>query len=248
MSTISTAPLYLLPLIAGFKFLSDWEKTRYDLVRFDGQRLYFKAAFAGYLLVVLLFVLIAAGYSAQHCVSLMLLGQCCDLKMPESDALMLISLSGSPIAGYLIPKLLNFFTDEIKYLEKALNANELELVLWDAVYRESLILVDLNDRKAYAGYVFTSPELTRGNRKYIYFLPMISGFRDSEQKLAFTTFYEEIIRKVDKDLEHLDVNSFMVAVPVREVRSIRLFDVAAYVEFNDDNQNEDSNKQRGATI
>lgn len=247
MSTISTAPLYLLPLIAGFKFLSDWEKTRYDLVRFDGQRLYFKAAFAGYLLVVLLFFLIAAGYAVQHCISLIFADQCCKLEIPDRDVLLLLSLSASPIAGYFVPKLLNIFTDEFKYLEKALNANELELVLWDAVYRESLILVDLSDGKAYAGYVFTSPELTRGNRKYVYFLPMMSGYRDSEQRLTFITFYEEIIRKVDKDLEHLDINSFMVAVPVRDVRSIRLFDVAAYVEFNSDLQKEDHSEKCDTT-
>lgn len=233
MSSVPTA-FYFLPLLAGFVLLKDTELSRYELVRHSGHQLYFRVAFWGFIVALSSFLLMLLLIRSIEFVS-------CDgsrqglREMAQflADRHLLLSLSLSPILGWIIPRAVNWFADEYKWLWKALEKNELERLLAIAVMRDSLIMLSLKNEKVYCGYISNTPDPSFGDKRYIDLVPVISGYRDSEHRVVFTTKYDDALNGYSGDLSHLDDDSLVIVIPIREVVSARMFDAEAYAAFNE---------------
>lgn len=228
------AAFYFLPLLAGFVLLKDTELSRYELVRHSGHQLYFRVAFWGFIVALSSFVLLLLLIKSIEFVSCN--GSRQDLRTMTqflADHHMLLSLSLSPLLGWIIPRPVNFIADEYKWLWKALEKNELEKLLAIAVMRDSLIMLSLKNEKVYCGYISNTPDPSFGEKRYIDLIPVISGYRDSEHRVVFTTKYDEALNGYSGNLEHLDEDSLVVVIPIREVVSARMFDAEAYAAFNE---------------
>ena len=232
MDSVPT-PLFILPLLAGFVFLKDVEIYRYEMVRLNGHQLYFRVAFWGFLFAVLIYLalwILAAIWSslvAYECLNFSI-----SLATQLNQFKLSLALVLSPLIGWIVAKPINWFADEYKWLWKALEKNELEMLLALAVVRDSLVMLTLGNGKVYCGYVDSIPDPARGDKKYINLLPVLSGYRDDEHNVVLTTKYKEILNRIPTDLDHLDYDNFTVVLPVRELVSIRLFDPEAYEAFN----------------
>ena len=103
-----------------------------------------------------------------------------------------------------------------------------------ATLRAQPVLVTMENRKLYAGFVVLSLGLNPQTR-HIRILPLLSGYRDQETGLAvFTTEYAHIYELMesgdDPHLERFTASDFQVVLPLGEIRSARLFDPLIYAE------------------
>ena len=56
----------------------------------------------------------------------------------------------------------------------------------------------------------------------------MSGFREEEGKVTFTTFYDQFYR--DENVS--DKDDFKLVLPIDKMTSLSFFDVAVYAKFN----------------
>jgi hypothetical protein len=146
-------------------------------------------------------------------------------------------LAGYPVAGFL-----NLFFRRAPWLRRAIKSDSFEGFLLNASDREFAIAVTMSDGKVYVGFVVEGFDPARA-RKYIYLLPLMSGYRKSEtHKVTFTTFYVELYghagggaldkrKPLPAPLEDLRAEDFITVLPVEAISSCRLFDAKAYQEF-----------------
>lgn len=232
--TFNYTPLFILPLVGGFVFIKEWEGTRYILPREDGHKLYFRSAYCG------LFVCIAAFFSLALIVYVAAIipwrfsssfadysGNLFDLR------LVFMTLLASPVLGYVFARFLNIFTDELNYYYTALQDNEFEYLLVKAMSSDLMVMVTMEDEKVYVGWVYKVSDPAKAERKYFSLIPVMSGCRAEKRKVEFTTFYDEVYRRTDDELGHLDVEHFAVVLPAQRMLSARLFDPEAYDSFQE---------------
>jgi hypothetical protein len=111
--------------------------------------------------------------------------------------------------------------------------NSFQILLHEAAKRASrekqLVCLTMKDRKAFVGWVVKSPNL-RANDSYVSLVPLMSGYREKDTlDLTFSVFYP-VERYFGKDPE-LKAEDFVVALPVAEITSARLFDLKLYSEI-----------------
>jgi hypothetical protein len=93
----------------------------------------------------------------------------------------------------------------------------------------------LKNGKVYIGFVLWpfNPEY---DRKYIFILPTVSGYRDKDtHELELTTQYTSVYKQmIEEEAERLvlGVEDFRILVPVSEIVSAHLFDSLAFEKFN----------------
>ena len=230
---ISLTPFFVLPIIAGFKFVNEWEVTRYKISREDGHRLYFKAAMSGFFICSVLYVclwgLLEARFVGEYLSELIRsFGKTSDI---GAEDLLLTTLLLSVPSGFVFPKAMNWFVDEDKYFREILENNELESVLVRALDQESMVMVSMGDGKVYVGFVYKTWDPSLGPKIYVDMIPVVSGYRSEGHRVVFTTFYENVYAFSDKVRDDFDFESFSITLPVADIKSIRLFDFDAYDQF-----------------
>lgn len=222
--------LLLLPLVGGFIFTKEWEFTRYNLARSDGQRLYFYSAFWGVYIGLISYTLsfFVLPWFALHLPF---------FNIETGSYVVIGAMVMSPTVGYLCAKILNHFCDEGYHLERALELDQLELLLVDAVLNGWLVMLSLDDSaggKVYVGLVPSISDPAMSKRKNIGLIPVLSGYRTESNKVEFTTSYADVLTGVEgdsDDLGHLDMDDFLVVLPMSRIVSARLFDRNAYDVF-----------------
>jgi len=108
--------------------------------------------------------------------------------------------------------------------------NELELLL---TRDDQLIEFSLENNKFYVGWVKELP--IPGVSAYIRIYPFVSGYRDDQKRLVFTTDYSSVYagyiqRGEIKGIDELDVD---LVVPVSRIMTAKYFDFDMYDRFND---------------
>lgn len=222
--------LLLLPLLGGFLLLHRAFYWRFHLVRFDGHRLIFFSAAAGVGLLV-------ASTLLSWLVSFNLNGSA-DLW----HSVVPFDHSGKAFGALALGAFLPFVMNRIpgaRRHERVRNAiayfnNEMELLLLRSMDTESNVMLTMNSGKVYVGYLTNlfNPDM---DRKYIRILPTMSGYRSERtHEVLFTTSYDAV-REHAKDpgspLYHLLDKDFEIVLPVAELRSVSLFDFAAFTYF-----------------
>lgn len=76
-------------------------------------------------------------------------------------------------------------------IQKILNDSPLDSFLFDALINETQIMLSMSDKKVYVGFVLNmgEPNEHKGMDQEILLQPILSGYRDSNLKVTFTTDY-----------------------------------------------------------
>lgn len=218
----------LLPLLGGYLFITNWNRTRFHTKRYAGERLLFHAAIAGVALLVVSFLIVRLGEWIFPVAATWW-----RLHIP-------FSYSGSSLGAFLLGlcswwPLNSFFPLEAE-AKRAINEwnDFLEVLLVRAMDQTKQLSVTMKNGKVYIGFV-TSNFNPAYDRKYITILPMGSGYRDpTTQVLTINTdyaaVYQQIIR-ANNEFVISGVDDFMITLPVSEIISANLFDPDAYERF-----------------
>lgn len=232
-------PFLLLALVGGYFFVRTFEPTRFEVAREAGHRLYFRSAYVGALLFLPAFLLTKGIHSATNGVWMNLDGIRDWLHALTGDELNVATASFlAMLVGKPIALLFNKFADEATYHQKALDNNDFERLVVTSMEQESAMMISLEDGKVYAGWAVNNPNLERvvsgGDRRFFTILPIMSGYRDDEQRVHWTIDYVDAFLETDedKDLNHLDPDQFVVTVPMSRVMSARHFDLEANCFFH----------------
>jgi hypothetical protein len=211
--------LALLPLLAGFLFLRECYYYKIRAQRFEGYRLLLESA--GWA-VVLAFL----GRVVTFGVHLFTAGSAFEHRFAEFvpfpfGGTAFITLALGPLLAWLV----NLSIDEVRAKDLAIDqAEDALLALFvNGVDDDSALLLTLDNRKVYVGFVTESPNLEKENR-YLVLLPVVSGYRNNDDlTVTFTTDYISLWRGGNVPPE-----SFLTVIPVKAIKMASVFDLAIY--------------------
>lgn len=242
---MNLATLLLIPLIAGYAFSLTWDGSRYFAVREEGYRLYFRTAFYGLLLFV------AAGLIHLYLIShfdgyLPYFGNVLVAFVDTDSAvtnnqttllsLAIITLMLGLFSGHLLNTLP--YSKQI-LLYTATSNDDFEQLVLRSVRKSMPLCVTMSNKKVYVGYVIRS--INPGEKRTaLRILPLISGYRTDMGLIEFNVSYHDVYEKISPqdenqeptdELSHLQTSDFEKVLPYDEIQSSHLFDLAAYVNF-----------------
>lgn len=243
---MDVAVLLLLPLVGGFIFSSSFNPTRYLASREEGHRLYFRAAFFGlglFVVVVFLRQWLKADFEFYRALEgklrALLAGYLKDAEKPYAFDLTIVAVE-SVLISWPLAKLCNFFYWKGPALARAIKHDDFEQLLNEAVSRTLPIALSMSSRKVYVGFVMQTFDPAH-DRKWIKILPLVSGYRDKDNlQIQFVTNYHDAYGRVDPaqpdarlagPLRHLAPKDFGIVLPVDNIESANLFDLEAYKRF-----------------
>jgi hypothetical protein len=234
--------LLLLPLLGGFWFVHFCYFFRFRAQRLDGYRLLLESAFFGLLLIVPARLITYYGpqylelgrqvqaewgklwnapLSGTATLSL-LLGLVAPLVINWLHAtnrrLQSEEMEGpvEPLSGFLLPA-----KDHALEIAIKSSGTYLHQLLLKSVLQETPILVTLQNRKVYVGYVAEMPNLRLENQ-YIWLLPVLSGYReDKSLKVCFELIYPDP-EGLPEDME-IAKEDMLLTIPMSEVKSATLY-------------------------
>ena len=213
--------LLIIPLVAGYFFLtrSYFFKYRYRLL--DRQRLLLESV-----IVASLFLIAAYGIALV----------CVIVVPPEWMALYrtyrpvpftataLLTFLFSLIATYPV----NLFTSPEKEMNKAINiyGSALEKILLKAIESPQQICFTLDNGKVYVGYPLSIYDLV--NPGMVTILPFFSGYRNEEHFIKITTFYEDFYNDIFDENPDNDNYGFKQLIAVNRIITAKPFDIDTY--------------------
>ena len=238
------AAVFLLSLIGGYFFAYWWRLTAYSTRRADGQHLYFRAALCGVILFAIALsmrrlLLPIAGYSRFDAFLLQYVapvlkddaGSTHPLEQAhraEWVVTALYSLVLAPIAAIVC----NLVTPKRWAAHRSLG--QLDNLLLRAQEQEEAVLVTLNTGKVYIGLVvsITDPDF---NPPTITLLPMLSGFRDSKERMTLTTDYEAAYGSLaTQNSAAANLTQFNLVIRADTIVSASQFSLSVYAKCHPD--------------
>ncbi len=124
--------------------------------------------------------------------------------------------------------------DRVRALRKAVQENDLELLLLDSYEYEFPVSVTLKNGKVYIGQV-TRVAFERVEKKYFTLLPYLSGYRDPNSKrLTITTNYKSVYTRLGS-IEDCDVSpeDFAMIFPRDRIQTANRFSLSVYASMKD---------------
>lgn len=216
----------LLPLLGGYIFITNWNRTRFNAKRHTGERLLFEAATAGLLFLLVAFVLVhlvTAADPALHD------RWAREVPFPYAGTSLLAFLLGA-VAWFPA----NWFFRRDREARRVIQewGDHLEVLFDRAITENRQVSVTLKSGKVYIRFVLENFDPAY-DRKYITILPTASGYRsEADQELVLTTPYSNVyLRIMESERKDISISDFRVVIPVAEVMSANLFDWDAYDEF-----------------
>jgi hypothetical protein len=241
-------PLVLgLVLIIGYYYQTHHPIRRLELVRSSGYHIYFKAGFAGFVLLsisVFIWSIIdyfdLPSYLIDQYIkkeSIVFLKDTQRWVVIKALIVFVMMFSVSTIyifcvsIYYRLRK--NRLLDEIKKI-----ANDLEKLIINSTLNVSSVRLELDCGKVYVGLP-EYPDLDGGELKYVTFLPLLSGYRDEKKNIVFSNNYYRHYQQnhIEDDSEELnvdDVYDFKIVIPVKDIVVISNFDPEAYLQISSD--------------
>ncbi len=225
--------LMIMPLVGGYWFLSNYNRTKYMAYSYTGYRLFLGSAFFGIIFLI----------CAKFIISALLLTNLIDFISEwfiptgfnfESALAMIIGI-GSPY-------LLNFNI----YKEKRVNYNQkwakraaenrghfLQIRIFEANSKGQLIELAMQNGEVYIGYVRI---LGRLDNEYISLNPCFSGYRDEKTKdLIIMRDYLKVVFGSEEKKGNLESrinhSNLSVTLKMSDVSTAQLFYPEVYAEF-----------------
>lgn len=218
----------LLPLLGGYVFISNFNRTRFDAKRYSGERLIFHAAIAGAVFLLIAFI----GTRV--------------IILREPDlydrwrALVPFEYTGTSLSAFVLGIIswwpLNLLFKKDREAVRAVEnwGDFLELLLNRSMTNTEQLSISLASGKAYIGFVTSSFD-PAFDRKYMLLLPTLSGYREHDtRELVVTHDYAEVYQQlIDKDASELFAiaDEFQLVIPVSEIVTASLFDPKVYELF-----------------
>jgi uncharacterized membrane protein YdcZ (DUF606 family) len=217
--------LLILPLLGGFLFLRLCYYFNIRLQRYENYRLVFEAAAWG----VGMAVLGRLSAYALHWsgIAPWLQRFCRDLAPWDYFGTSLMAFFWGPCVAWLI----NWRVEEVGAKDLAVEQagdNLLALTI-DAMDKGEAIMLTLDNRKVYVGYVWESPNLRLG-MNHVLLLPAISGYRDRKTlEVEFTTNYIRLwAPESEQSKPAVPASEFVAVIPVNTIKSASVFDMTIY--------------------
>src|SRR5215218_9788064 len=189
--------ILLLPLIGGYFFIHGWNRTQYQSIRLDKERLLFHASLAGLFLLLLAFALRG-----------LLPTIACVKHFPcvDQEPFQYLDVSFLALAlGLLLPRFLNLFwkldNASKKYIEE--EGDPFERLINRALDTAKPVMLTLKGGKVYVGLVISSFVPNRDQRT-IHIVPLKSGYREGDKhRVHLTTNYAKAIEKMLSDADRM---------------------------------------------
>lgn len=219
----------LLPLLGGYIFITNWNRTRFNTKRYSGERLLFHSAVAGVVFLAISFVTVLAIRSA----------------IPQVHELwrrtVPFPFMGTSVGAFLLGSLCWLPLNRWRYsreqeIRRAISEwnDYLEILLERAMRDAKQVSVSVKNEKVYIG-LMTNNFDPAYERRYIRILPMSSGYRAPEtRELVLTTDYAavyDLMLQENPSFVVDAVENLQIVIPVAEVASASLFDPAVYERF-----------------
>jgi hypothetical protein len=144
------------------------------------------------------------------------------------------SLTLAPVLGLVAAAFVNRRITRESALELAVRryGGDLLTLLLEAANERTPVLLTMNSRKVYVGFVVAWPSLG-ARHAYVKLLPTLSGYRDeATHRIEFTTSYWHVYAdRAPRATGPPNDRLFGVVVPVSEIASARLFDESIYERY-----------------
>lgn len=206
----------LLPLIGGYIFASQWNKTKWYAARWEKERLLLNSTLWG----MLFFAVAALIVTAQDylpCVSRFPCLPRWPLHMGEFKYLgvSLLALFIGSLAWIPANRVWRNIEDRIIQNEGTL----FDIVTNDSMKRRKTVLLTLKSGKVYAGFVTSAPSPGH-SRPMIRILPTISGYRDRKtHRVVFTTNYSEALERIYDDCSTMASEAYEKRQRIEELQT-----------------------------
>jgi hypothetical protein len=221
-------------LAAGFLFLRTWHVARVLSIK-EGQVIYLASVIAAVPLAVIAASLLRIGEDAIQPIDANWLAPflaAFGSRHADDGRLMAVSLAAlllAPALGWLAsvpfrrnPTLSRASIDFIG------EPHPLDSVLTEATDRELPVLVTLLSGKVYLGFSLHGQPYSQSGSQWLLIAPWLSGYRDAESKLQFTTNYSGLAWTIDDDGQPRHNPAFQLSLPLAAVQSVAPFDMATY--------------------
>jgi len=239
----TSAWLILILCVAGYVLFNALPHTKYKLKRTNGYHTFLYSAGGGLLLLIVSGVLFSIGVLLSNWVpyqislgNLFLNGVLkCDASY--STTALFDMATTSLVLARLIPVFIigvrteSQFKTYTEYWYSDPESPEFTKLFFKSLEFGRPILFTMSDSKVYIGYVY---EIYAGDFNDILVLPYYSGYRDKDtRELVLVTPYKKIITDVmDRNKNELDFETFLISLPIRDIRHAHLHDFEYQKAFN----------------
>ena len=235
--------LLLMPLVGGFFFAESSLFLQYRVAREDGHRLYFRSAASGVVLFLLILALrfLLSRYEWYDGWETWIYKATRAFIAPETAVHVPLALTcvgalffGRPLALITNLALRNTGFGKDYWFARAITDedDEFDSILFRCLERNQAVMVTLDSRKIYVGYVAGLWE-PRSTRRGFGLIPAMSGYRDKDTlELQPTTFYDIL----DAEIEDSTSGAFQqfkleMMIPYSRVSTMAIFDPDAFEAF-----------------
>jgi hypothetical protein len=218
----------ILPLVAGYYVLTRSYFFRFKQQRLETQRLIFESILLSVVITILTYIIrFVADYFSPTAIQA--LYNLIPVKSPYIG-----TATFTLLFAVLFSEVINLFLNKEKHITNAINnvGNEFELMLASSFTEELLLQFTLDNNKFYIAWVKELPIPSISN--YIRVTPAISGYRNAEKELIFTSHYlsvyvEYMNEGKIKNIEQLNTD---LVLNLKNIISVSYFDPEMYNRFN----------------
>lgn len=221
--------LLLFPLVAGYYIFTKSYYFKFKQQRLDQQRLVFESIILGVIASVITYAFSLVYQSIASAGFQKGVYDLIPIKSPYAGTSLFILIFS---IGFT--EVSNLFLDKKKHVVKAVKSigNEFELMLNSSFTDNKQLLFTLNNGKIYIAWVKELP--IPAVSKYVRIIPIISGYRDEQKNVIFTTHYlsvyaEYINNGKVKSIEELDTD---IILNSEDIVTVSFFDIDMYSVFN----------------
>lgn len=232
---MGSAVFALVFLSSGYLLLRRWSITRPHALSWDGHALYFSVVVASIVLALEADLLreiversgvvgvqfnakisgVLSAFATEH--KLSVLGVTAAWSVPIAVASFILLNAPIRFSPFLRVQL---------YLRLSC-LGELEEFLLITSARNLPVMLTLASKKVYVGFSLEA-NASRGKREWVRIEPLISGYRDTDQKFVDTTDYSWL-HAIDSP-QSVRREDFDIIVPASEIVSVHAFDLNIYVQ------------------
>lgn len=217
--------LLLVPLVAGYFFLTRSYYFRYKYRLLDRQRLLFESVIPATVFLILAYVtalLLNHVFQDQDWYQSALRSR----PFPYTGTAF-ISFGLALLATY-VPHL---WLSRDKAMRQGIivHGNALEKLILSAIEDPQQLCFTLDNGKVYVGYPRFMADLIQTGMLRIY--PVLSGYRNKEFEIVFTTIYEDAFAAIDEEAMRSDKVAFEQLVAIDRIISAKRFDLDIYEDF-----------------
>jgi hypothetical protein len=220
--------LLILNLVAGYYLLTRSYYFKFEQQRLDRQRLIFESVLLGVSLTISSYVLrIIFEYFSPEI-----------FKVVYSEFPIKTPFVGTSFCTILLSIILakggNIILNKEKYIKRAIKdvGNEFELLMKSSFVNKDLLQFTIDNDKFYIAWVKELPTPSISN--YVRVIPALSGFRNAEKELIFTSHYLSVYSEYIKEgkvTNIKDLNTDLV-IDLDNIITVSNFDLEMYQRFN----------------